>query len=236
MKGVILQPGYIPWLGFFNQMIQTDLFVYYDDVQYDRRGWRNRNQIKGPETVIMLTVPVIQKGLFTQLLLDTSIDNTMPWAKKHLLTIQRCYAKSPFFKEYFPELESILNQTWENLLDLDLRCTNLFRKWLGINTPVMQSSSLPSGDNDKTGRLVEICKAAGITEYISGPLCKNYIDSDQMTKSGITLLLHEYHHPVYNQRFPPFVSHLSCLDLIMNEGPESLGILRDDNSLEEFTA
>ena len=114
MRAVILQPGYLPWLGFFEQLQRADVFVIYDDVQFDKRGWRNRNRVKGPDGPVWLTVPVIQKGRFRQKVTQVSIDNDYPWRRKHLEAIRRYYSRTPYFDRYFPELEEVIQVPQEN--------------------------------------------------------------------------------------------------------------------------
>ena len=109
----VLQPGYLPWLGFFDQMRQCDVFVLYDDVQFDKHGWRNRNRVKSPQGVQWLTVPVRHKGLGKQKIIDVEIDNTTVWGRKHVATIQQCYAKAPFLGKNLPKLkEGSFRQTY----------------------------------------------------------------------------------------------------------------------------
>lgn len=234
MKGVILQPGYIPWLGFFNQMAESDVFIFLDDVQYDRRGWRNRNRIKGNSGPIWLTIPVIQKGRYDQLLSLTAIDNSQNWQVKHLRAIHHWYKSSPFFDLYFPELESFFQRSWDLLVQFDISMIDLMMKWLDITTPTQLSSSIEIDNFDKTGRLVALCKRVGISEYISGPLCLDYMDYNQFKAENIRLFLHHYQHPEYRQKYPPFIPYLSCLDLVFNEGPDSSRILRDTTACVEF--
>ncbi len=231
MKGVILQPGYLPWLGFFNQMNLADTFVYLDDVQYDRRGWRNRNRIRGPNGAVWLTVPVVQKGRYSQLLNETQIDNSVDWKQKHLKSFKHFYSKSAFFAEVYSIIENILSRHWDRLIDLDIEFIDRFNTYLDIRTKTVCASTYNVGNPDKTGRLVEICEKAGIDEYISGPLCEDYMDYAQLNKAGITLYLHEYTHPEYTQRFDPFIPYLSIVDLLFNQGRESLSILKNDHCL-----
>ncbi|MBN1880356.1 WbqC family protein [bacterium] len=236
MRGTILQPGYFPWLGFFNQMACSDVFVYLDDVQFDRRGWRNRNRIKGPDGPIWLTVPVVQRGKFEQLLTETRIDNSQKWAFKHLKTIEFNYRTAPCFQDYFPELQQIITTSTEYLVDLDIALIEAHLRWLGLTgVRTMRASSLPVKNMDKTGRLVEICRLSGITDYISGPLCRNYLELNQFSESGIQVYLHDYHHPVYRQLHGEFVPFMGTIDLIMNEGPNSTGILKNPEALIEFS-
>ncbi len=234
MKGAILQPGYLPWLGFFNQMAISDCFVFLDDVQYDRRGWRNRNRVKGANGPIWLTIPVHQKGRYHQLLCETEIDNRIDWASKHIKTIEFNYKTTPFFSTYFDDLAQIFSQEWTRLIDLDYALIELHLQWLGIHITTYRSSDIQISNLDKTGRLVEICEYAGITEYISGPLCQNYMECKQFHQKSINVLLHEYPHPGYSQLFPPFIPYLSTLDLLFNEGPNSLEVLKNPNCLIEY--
>src|SRR5262245_11262834 len=123
MKIVILQPGYLPWLGFFDQLVRADLFVYYDDVQYDKGGWRNRNRIKTPTGPIWLTVPIVSSGKFGQAVNEVEIDVKTAWWKKHIGSLKQNYAKAPFYKDYATGLEEIFARKHEKLVDLDLDLT-----------------------------------------------------------------------------------------------------------------
>src|SRR5262245_54186546 len=102
----VLQPGYLPWLGFFDQLLRSDVFVLSDDVQFDKHGWRNRNRVKSPTGPVWLTVPVRHKGLGFPSILDVEI---VPgrWAGKHISTLKQLYTRAPFAKRYLPELEEL---------------------------------------------------------------------------------------------------------------------------------
>ena len=137
----ILQPGYLPWLGFFEQMLRSDLFVIYDDVQYDKHGWRNRNRVKGPQGPVWLTVPVRLKGLNKPAINEVLIDQVQGrWAAKQCATLSQLYGKAPFFAEYYPRLEETLQQPWEKIVDLDLALIRLLAGWLGLTTDIVLSS------------------------------------------------------------------------------------------------
>ncbi len=226
---VILQPGYLPWLGFFRQMIDADVFVYYDDVQFDKHGWRNRNRIKGQAGPLWLTIPVLHKGRSDQTIFETEIANTTPWADKQLKTIRQVYAKAPHLEPYFSELSEVLLTKWERLVDLDMAATELMRRWFAITTPIARSSELGIGGG-KVERLINICKHFDASRYISGSAAKDYIAEDQFQAAGIELVWQEYQHPVYPQLHGAFVSHLSALDLAFNAGPESGAILRQPST------
>lgn len=236
MRCTILQPGYLPWLGFFNQMALSDVFVFFDDVQYDRRGWRNRNRIKSPNGPIWLTVPVIQHGKFDQELLHTRIADTEKWARKHIRSIEFNYRNAPFFHEYYPELKTILSGPFEKLIDLDLRIIREHMNWLGLKrVETHRSSQLNVKTKDKTGRLVEICRIFGIREYISGPLCRDYMDLEQFETAGIEVLLHDYKHPVYPQIHGEFIPYMAAIDALFNCGKDARKLLGDASSLVPFS-
>lgn len=221
---VILQPGYLPWLGFFDQMRRADVFVYYDDVQFDKHGWRNRNRIKGPSGAHFLSVPVRHSGRSGQSIAATEIDTTQPWARTHLRTIRQFYAKAPFLDPYAGQLEDILSQPWQLLIDLDLAVTDLFRRWLDIHTPMLLASELGIG-GDKSGRLLEICRHLGADRYLSGAAARDYLDTALFAQAGIAIEWQDYRHPAYPQLHGDFVSHLSALDLVLNLGPDSSRLL-----------
>jgi hypothetical protein len=225
MRVTILQPSYLPWLGFFEQMQRSDQFVLYDDVQFTRRDWRNRNRIRVLEGSVWLTVPVIQKNKYEQSLLETKIDNSTSWKRKHLETIRCHYSKTPFFDLHFPWCEKIFNREWDFLLDLSLETIQYLKGALKINTPLLRSSELGQSGN-KTERLISICKQIGATQYLSGESAKNYISEKDFFDQGIELEYQEYQHPEYPQRYEGFVPFLSTIDLLFNCGDKSLEFLK----------
>jgi|TARA_B100000809_G_scaffold240057_1_gene262056 hypothetical protein len=229
MRVTILQPSYLPWLGFFEQMSRSDKFVLLDDVQYTRRDWRNRNRIRVRENWIWLTVPVQQKSRFSQSLLETRIDNSVSWRRKHLETLRQHYCKAPFFEKYFPRCQQVYEKDWTFLFDLCLETINLIKEEMGIETPLLRSSEMKPG-GEKTERLVSICRELGATHYLSGESGSNYIAEEDFSSQGIALEYQNYEHPVYPQRYTGFVPHLSAIDLLFNCGEQSLGILKQDET------
>ncbi len=229
MRVTILQPSYLPWLGFFEQMSRSDKFVLLDDVQYTRRDWRNRNRIRVRENWIWLTVPVQQKSRFSQSLLETRIDNSVSWRRKHLETLRQHYCKAPFFEKYFPRCQQVYEKDWTFLFDLCLETINLIKEEMGIETPLLRSSEMKPG-GEKTERLVSICRELGATHYLSGESGSNYIAEEDFSSQDIALEYQNYEHPVYPQRYTGFVPHLSAIDLLFNCGEQSLGILNQDET------
>ena len=223
----MLQPGYIPWLGFFDQLQRSDCFIFYDDVQYDKNAWRNRNRVKSVSgEPHWLTVPVRIHSL-SQKLIDTEIDNRQPWARKHLGTIRQFYARAPHLKHYLPELEELLaGKKWERLCDLDLAVIKLMCSWLGLERATMRSSELSIG-GQRSERLVNLCLHLGADRYLSGNAAQSYLDVELFANRGIEVEWQDYNHPTYPQQHGAFVPYLSALDLLLNCGDDSLKIISE---------
>lgn len=218
----VLQPGYMPWLGFFEQMAQSDVFVLYDDVQYDKHGWRNRNRIKSHNGPQWLSVPVhVSLG---QSILDVSVDNKTNWARKHISSISQLYKQAAYVKEYLPVLEDLLKKPWERIVDLDIAIILQMMKWLGIETQIFRSSELNVG-GDRNERLINLCLHFQANRYYSGNAARVYLDEPLFQRHGIDAAFQEYSHPTYPQLHGDFVPYLSALDLLLNCGPDSLDIL-----------
>ncbi len=229
MNVVILQPSYIPWRGVFDQIRQADLFLFYDDVQYDKHGWRNRNQIKTAQGKQWLTIPVHSKGVTEGIpIKDVCIDWSKPWPKKHLNALKYAYAKAPHFSAYLPWLESIFNRRDKYLADFTIETTIELANLLGIKgTSFNRSSTLLDIDGQKTDRLIQILKRVGATHYLSGPSARNYIEKDQFIEAGIGLEFIQYDYPKYPQLHPPYDPHVSILDLLFMVGGNALSYLND---------
>lgn len=221
---VVLQPGYLPWLGFFDQIKRSDAFVYYDDVQFDKHGWRNRNRIKTPAGPLWLTVPVRNGGRHGQKILEVEIDNRMPWARKHVAAVAQNYARAPYLKQYLPPLEALLGRHWDSLVELDIAVVGLMCEWLGLRPTVARSSRLGIGGG-QSERLLEICRHFEADTYLSGDSAKDYLDLDLFESAGVRVNWQNYRHPGYRQLHGDFMPYLSALDLVLNMGPESIQIL-----------
>ncbi|MBF0370536.1 MAG: WbqC family protein [Magnetococcales bacterium] len=220
----VLQPGYLPWLGFFDQMQRADHFVFYDDVQFDKNGWRNRNRVKSASGPVWLTVPVRHKGLAKPRIMDIDIDNSRPWGKKQLNTLSQLYARAPFRDLYLPGLGEVLRHPWQRLVDLDLALIERMCGWLGLERPLHRSSELGVGGG-QSGRLVALCQHFGADTYLTGDSARDYLDGDLFAEAGIGVEWQNYQHPTYPQLHGGFVPYLSTLDLLFNVGPESLALL-----------
>ena len=224
MRTVILQPGYLPWLGFFDQMHWADSFVVLDDVQYTVRDWRSRNKIRSSRGWQWLTVPVASRHRREQLLKDARIVYDRRWQNDHIQSIVTCYGKAPFFGAYFPGLERIINARHELLIDLDMALIAHLRGILGIHTPMLYSSSL-GVDGKGTQKILDTCSQLGTSVYLTGNAAKAYLDESAFAERNILVEYHDFVHPVYAQLWPGFIPFMSVIDLLFNCGPESLRIL-----------
>ena len=223
MIAVILQPSYIPWRGYFDQIRRADLFIFYDDVQYDKHGWRNRNQIKTAHGKQWLTIPVHSSGVTQGVPIKAvKIDQSKPWAKNHLKTLTVSYSKAPCFKQYLPLLESFYERRDEFIADFTIETTITLARELGNgHTRFMRSSELDGITGEKTGRLIQILKRVGATHYISGPSAQDYIETEKFAAAEITLEYMRYDYPEYPQLYPPYDPFVSVLDLLFMAGPDA---------------
>lgn len=220
MKAAIHQLQYWPGLRFFAKMRQADLFIYLDDVQYEKREFQNRNRIRTPRGWQYLTAPVISKGRFSQKINEVELENTGAWAADHLQAIKLNYARAPFFKEHLPALEELYSRDYRLLADLAIATMDFLRETLGIKTPVKFSSEY-AVEEASSARLARLCAAAGAGEYLSGAGAKAYLDPGVFSYAGIKLAWQEFKPREYPQAFPGFEPDLSALDLLLNCGPRS---------------
>jgi hypothetical protein len=228
MNAVILQPSYIPWRGFFHQVAKADLFVFYDDVQYDKRGWRNRNRIKTPAGPLWLTIPVLARGAQTEHLPIHQIRVCWdePWNQAHWKSIQHAYGKAPHFKTYAPLLAEKYAARPEFLADFTIDLTIALARAVGIDrTRFLRSSQIEGVSGAKTERLISVLQKVGATHYISGPSAQDYIEEELFQAAGISLEYMRYDYPEYPQLYPPFDPQVSILDLLFMTGPDALSYI-----------
>lgn len=220
MNVVILQPSYIPWRGYFDQIRLADIFVFYDDVQYDKHGWRNRNQIKTHHGKQWLTIPVHARGVTQGTpIKDVRIDWSKPWAKSHLKALTISYLKAPYFKEYLPLLESLYQKRYECLADFTIETSIALARELGFtSTRFLRSSELSNLQGQKTDRVISVLKQVGATHYICGPSASSYMEPEKFAAAGITFEYMQYNYPEYSQLYPPYDPFISILDLLFMTG------------------
>lgn len=216
---VIVQPNYIPWLGYFDLIAQSDVWFWYDDVQYTRRDWRNRNRIAAEDVPEWLTIPVKTKGRFDQIIVDVESDDTRPWKRRHLQSIRRCYGRAPHFETMFAIIEKTFAAGDDRLADLTIRLNEDICAALGLQPRFVRSSQMPGPHDDREGRLIQLCRAVGGNVYTSGPAARAYIDPRRFAAAGIELRYVIYDYPPYSRGPRPFVPNLSIIDALAWLGP-----------------
>ncbi|KKS34882.1 MAG: WbqC-like protein [Parcubacteria group bacterium GW2011_GWC2_42_12] len=222
----IMQPSYLPWVGFFELIYRADVFVVYDTVQFDKNGWRNRNRIKTANGSLWLTVPVKASG--RPKLCEAVIDNSKKWRKQHLRSIELNYGKCQYFNDYFPQLEKILNSDWQYLNDLNLALIKYFLAVLDLTgKEFIISSKLDEYESmaglDKVGRLIELCKffKADVFYEPMGGKCYLEIEKKRFEQANIQLVFQNIESQPYNQPFGNFIPNLSIIDLLFSLGPSA---------------
>ena len=223
MKVAINQSNYISWKGYFDMIKSVDLFILYDDVQYTRRDWRNRNKIKTPHGLKWLTIPVNVKGRYLQKIKDTTISD-QNWNIAHLKTLKGSQTKCRYFKDVYPFVEDLYLKAdqFKTISDINYHFITGICEYLDIDTKIVFSSEYDLSEERKTDRLIDICRQAGATEYISGPLAKDYIIKDKFDEFDIKLTWMNYdNYPIYPQLYGEFVHKISILDLLFNCGSDS---------------
>ncbi len=225
-KIAILQSNYIPWKGYFDIIASVDEFILYDDMQYTRRDWRNRNQIKTPQGLLWLTVPVKVKGKYDQLIRETEIDG-YDWAAAHWKTIAQNYRKAPHYEEIAKIFEPIYLQCqYTHLSVLNRKLIEALCVYLGISTKISDSWDYQLIEG-KTERLANLCMQAGGTEYISGPSAREYVEGKIFSDMGIKLTWFDYAgYPKYPQLWGEFSHGVTILDLLFNCGKDAYRYMR----------
>jgi len=217
----ILQSNYIPWKGYFDLIAAVDEFVIYDEMQFTKRDWRNRNKIKTPNDLQWLTIPVLTKGNFKQKISETKIDG-MNWAETHWSSLEKNYSRSYFFNEISSWLKPLyLERIYSYISEVNRVFIEAICCFLQIKTKISCSSNF-NLIGEKSERLANICSQAGASEYISGPAAKDYLESKKFTDQNINV--NWFHYSDYNeypQLWGGFRHEVSILDLLFNCGKET---------------
>ncbi len=209
------QPAYLPWLGYFEKIQRSDIFIYLDTVQFEKNSFINRNKIKTPQGGQWLTIPVKIKGHTNATLIDTEVDDAQPWRTKQLKSIEMNYRKAPNFAECYPKLVALLSIPVTNLAEL---CWQQLKFWLAefeIDTKLIRSSDL-SITSKKSDLVLDLCKHFNADHYLSGALGRDYLDENDFTATGITVEYQDFSHPIYPQRWGDFTPYMCIIDYWMN--------------------
>lgn len=223
----VLQSNYIPWKGYFDIIHRVDVFVFYDDVQYTKNDWRNRNQIKTANGPVWLTIPT--GANLEQRICDVPIRQHQ-WQKKHWRTLEQSYARSKYFDLYRPMLQPFfLDRQWTNLSEANRFLIEAISRHLGINVQFLDSRDFRL-EGTKQSRLLQLLRCVGTSHYVSGPSARSYLNESDFKKEGIVLEYMDYSsYPEYPQLHPPFTHRVSVLDLLFNVGPQSARYIWGDD-------
>ena len=226
MLVAIHQPNFLPWLGYFDRMVQADLFVLLDHVQFERRNYQNRTLIRLEDEARWLTVPVVQLSQ-KEKIVDKRVDNPAGdaarwWGPNSFNTLRYAYRKAPHFDLYAPRLREIFERRWEKLVDLNIATLEFAREALGIATPMIRSSTLDA-EGQRSELLLDICRKVGATAFLGGMGgSRGYLDKEAFAAASMGVVWQDFRHPEYAQcGEKPFIPGLSVLDLLFNHGPAS---------------
>ncbi len=211
---VITQPDYIPWIGYFDLIDRAQLCIWYDDVQYTKNDWRNRNRIAAGDGVRWITVPVLTRGHFGQAIRDVAIDWRQDWAKKHLKSFELEYARAPHFAAARELYASVLARRHALLADLTVELTEAIARFIGSRTAFARSSTLHGLVGEKQARVLSICERVGARVYLSGPAGRDYLDPRAFRERGIRLEYIAYGYNRYDRGRAPRDENLSILDTL----------------------
>jgi hypothetical protein len=225
-KIAIVQSNYIPWKGYFDMIAAVDEFILYDDMQYTRRDWRNRNQIKTPQGTQWLTVPVKVKGKYYQTIRETEIDG-VAWQQDHWKAIVQNYRRAACFEEVAKIFEPYyLGRTYTHLSELNRALIEVVCRYLGIQTKISNSWDFQLIEG-KSERLADLCAQAGGGEYISGPAAKDYIVPEVFSRRNIRLSWFDYSdYKEYPQLWGDFTHGVTILDLLFNCGERTISYMK----------
>ena len=221
----IMQPTFLPWTGYFKMILRSDLFIFLDDVQFDKRSWQQRNKIlKNDGKEFLLTIPVKSKGKFFQKINEVEVDNSTNWKDKHLKLLEMNYSKHKFFKQVFDSISNTYKENTNSLSEFNIKLIKKICKFLNIDKKFKLSSDFNlSSEKKGEAKLIEIIKELKVDRYLSPAGSKNYIGEGELFKdNGINLEFINYIPKKYLQQNPKsFISHLSIIDLAFNLGQRS---------------
>ena len=225
----ISQPAYLPWLGYFDRLLKSDLHIVLDHVNIDassKTKFANRNKVRTADGWCWLTVPLQSKGRHGNMLLnEVEISSDSGWRQKHWGTLRACYSRSAYFAAHQAFFEGVYSRDWAKLCELTDFTTQYLRTAVGAKCPTLRSSAM-GVPGEKAELILNLCRTVGATAYLSGPFGRDYLNADDFAAAGIQLVFHDYPHPTYEQTFPGFEPYMSVVDLLFQCGPSSGSILQ----------
>ncbi|SHI40936.1 WbqC-like protein family protein [Clostridium cavendishii DSM 21758] len=211
------QPNYLPYPGLIGKIMMSDKFMYVTKVQFERKSWQNRNNIKTNEGATLLTVPILKKGKFDQLICDVKINNDLNWRKKHFNSIILNYKNAKFYSTYIDFFEDLYKKDWINLSELDIYIMNYIINELSIKTEILYDKDFYFEGN-KTDFLVDMCKKTNCDTYISNKGSENYVEIGVFTQNSLNHKYINYIGTKYTQLHGEFINNMSIIDMLFNEG------------------
>ncbi|WP_419902612.1 WbqC family protein [Kiloniella sp.] len=223
----IMQPTYLPWIGYFGLMQSVDTFVLLDSVQFAKRSWQQRNQIKTANGAQWLSVPVMSKGKRDQKICEVELDLGPKSFTNHRQVIEHSYRKAPNFDVMGQPILELYNKSYNRLVDLNIDLIQCIKDLLNINTPVVRSSEI-HGEGVKADLLLSLCQGLEATEYVSPPGSKSYLnETDVFLRADLPVRYFNFNHPVYPQMYGDFLPYMSCIDLLFNCGDKGFGLITE---------
>jgi hypothetical protein len=233
MKLAAMQPHFFPWCGYFGLLDFVDEFVILDDIQFSKRSWQQRNKINLSNEPFLLTVPVLSKNKFNQIIKDVEIDNLSNYKNKQKKILSDAYSSRPFFEKYFIEISKIYDKEHKLLIDLNLDILNFFIKVLKINTKLIFKSKL-NIYSKKENMIKDICELRGCSEYISPMASKEYLNLLKIENLKFKIYYYEFKSTPYLVNKGTFLPQLSCIDLIFLKGEESINYIRENFRVKQY--
>ena len=222
----IMQPTFMPWIGYFHIIMKSDLVIFLDDIQFEKRGWQQRNRFIISNKKSFLTVPVISKNKFDQKINEVLIDNKQSWQEKHLKTFKHNYSKHLFFNEIYELISYTYSKNFEKLLELNIFLIYSIKKYLSLNAKIEFSSKFKISSK-KEKKILDLLKATKAKKYLSTIGSKEYLgEGNFLKKENIELEYINYECKPYTQKnSQEFLDYLSIIDPLFNLGRETKNIL-----------
>ena len=226
----IHQPAYLPWLGYFDKIRRSDLFLYLDSVQFQKGSFQNRNKIRSKDGPVWLTVPVEIKGkLHEHTLAQIAINNRIGWQAKHWSALKMNYSRAAYSADRLPAMYGFYEGSYEHLSELCWEMLVYFNRQLRISTPMQRTSAMANVEGAKSELVLNLCRSVGATTYLSGALGRGYLDEKAFSTAGINIVYQSYQHPLYRQAYEGFEPAMGVIDLLLNEDDPGT-ILRGNGS------
>lgn len=211
----IHQPDYIPYIGYFYKIFQSEKFIFLDDAQYSNDNMHQWNKIKTPQGECRLKIPI--KHVFGEKINEVTTRDELKWKEKHLKTIEMNYSKAQYFKDYFPKFKELLMGKYQNLADMNISINTWICENFDFNVKFLRSSEM-NINTAKEDRVIDLCLAIGGDVYISGNGAKAYQVDEHYTQKGIELRYTDYHPVEYKQLWKDFLPNMSIMDYVFNNG------------------